>query len=180
MVFMSADNSALHEELALILKSSGANPGPMDGYPVLRSIKTLHWPMRAHCENGQLIANYLRQHSGVSKVYWPGFWDHPSHEVAKSQRKDFGGMISSELASDKVENAMRPASCSMAFAYAESLRGVKSLIGHPASMTHASIPRPTRSTGGVTPTLFRLSVGIESSKDLIADMDQVIRKAHGR
>jgi len=180
MGFLATNNIALHEELAFILNSSGANPGPMDCYLVLRGIKTLHLRMMAHCENGRLVANYLKLHPGVSRVHWPGFPDHPGHAIAASQMRDFGGMISFELVSDKVEDAMRLASFTKVFALAESLGGVESLIGHPASMTHASIPRPQRLASGVTDTLLRLSVGIESANDLIADLDQAICKALGR
>lgn len=180
MGFLATNNKALHEELAFILNSSGANPGPMDCYLVLRGIKTLHLRMKAHCENGRLIAHFLKQHPLVAKVYWPGFTDHPGHAVAASQMKDFGGMISFELASDNVEYAMKMASNTKIFALAESLGGVESLIGHPASMTHASIPQEQRLASGVTDTLLRLSVGIESANDLIADLDQAIHKAFGR
>jgi cystathionine beta-lyase/cystathionine gamma-synthase len=172
MGFLATNNQALHEELAFILNSSGANPGPMDCYLVLRGIKTLHLRMEAHCRNGRAVANFLRDHSCVGKVHWPGFEDHPGHRVAATQMRDFGGMISFNLRSGLEEDARKVASSTRIFALAESLGGVESLIGHPASMTHASIPPAQRLLSGVTDDLLRLSVGIEDGADLIADLQQ--------
>jgi cystathionine beta-lyase/cystathionine gamma-synthase len=164
----------LREKLYFIQKSCGAVPGPMDCFLVLRGIKTLHVRMRQHCENGRIIAQWLRDNPKVGKVYWPGFEDHPGYAVAKQQMRDFGGMISFTLSDESVENAMRVLSSTRLFALAESLGGVESLINHPASMTHASIPREERIKNGLTDSLIRLSVGIEDADDLIADLEQAI------
>jgi cystathionine beta-lyase/cystathionine gamma-synthase len=168
------NDSELRDKLYFIQKSSGAVPGPMDCFLVLRGIKTLHVRMQRHCENGAKIAKWLRNHPKVSKVYWPGFEDHPNHTIAKKQMKDFGGMISFELKDDSVANANRVLSSTKIFSLAESLGGVESLINHPASMTHASIPREERIKNGLTDSLIRLSVGIEDADDLIADLQQAI------
>lgn len=164
----------LRDQLYFIQKSCGAVPGPMDCFLVLRGIKTLGLRMKAHCENGAKIAHWLRAHPKVSKVYWPGFEDHPGHEVAKKQMKDFGGMISFELKNDSVEEANRVLSSTHLFSLAESLGGVESLINHPASMTHASIPREERIKNGLSDSLIRLSVGIEDADDLIDDLKKAI------
>jgi len=164
----------LREKLYFIQKSCGAVPGPMDCFLVLRGIKTLHLRMQRHCENGEKIAHWLRSHPKVEKVYWPGFSDHPGHTVAKKQMRGFGGMLSFTLADDSLENATRVLSSTRLFALAESLGGVESLINHPASMTHASIPREERIRNGLTDSLIRLSVGIEDAEDLIADLEQAI------
>lgn len=168
------NDAALREQLYFIQKSSGAVPGPMDCFLVLRGIKTLHVRMQRHCENGAVIALFLRGHSKVGKVYWPGFEDHPGYSVAKKQMRDFGGMLSFTLKDDSVENAMRVLSSTKLFSLAESLGGVESLINHPASMTHASIPKEERVKNGLTDSLIRLSVGIEDADDLIADLQQAI------
>ena len=168
------NDPALREQLYFIQKSCGAVPGPMDCFLVLRGIKTLHVRMQRHCENGAAIAQHLRKHPKVGKVYWPGFTDHPNHDIAKKQMRDFGGMISFELKDNSVENATRVLSSTKLFALAESLGGVESLINHPASMTHASIPREERIKNGLSDSLIRLSVGIEDVDDLIADLDQAI------
>jgi cystathionine beta-lyase/cystathionine gamma-synthase len=168
------NDPALREQLYFIQKSCGAVPGPMDCFLVLRGIKTLHVRMQRHCENGAAIAHHLRKHPKVGKVYWPGFSDHPNHEIAKKQMRDFGGMISFELKDNSVENATRVLSSTKLFSLAESLGGVESLINHPASMTHASIPREERIKNGLSDSLIRLSVGIEDVDDLIADLDQAI------
>ncbi|MBI1781127.1 MAG: cystathionine gamma-synthase [Sphingobacteriales bacterium] len=168
------NDTELRDKLYFIQKSSGAVPGPMDCFLVLRGIKTLHVRMQRHCENGAAIAKWLRNHPKVSKVYWPGFEDHPNHAIAKKQMKDFGGMISFELKDDSAENAKRVLSSTKIFSLAESLGGVESLINHPASMTHASIPREERIKNGLTDLLIRLSVGIEDAEDLIADLQQAI------
>ena len=133
--------------------------------------------MERHSQNGAAIAHFLKAHPSVKKVYWPGFADHPGHEIAKAQMKDFGGMISFELKNDSMEAARKLLSGTSIFALAESLGGVESLINHPASMTHASIPREERIKNGLNDTLIRLSVGIEDADDLIADLDQAIKKA---
>jgi len=174
MGFLATNQKELHEELAFILNSSGANPGPMDCYLALRGIKTLHLRMKAHCENGHAVAHFLVAHPKVGKVYWPGLPDHPGHAVAAAQMRGFGGMISFDLASGRLEDAMKVASSTRLFALAESLGGVESLIGHPASMTHASIPREQRLASGVTDTLLRLSVGVEGTKDLLQDLESAL------
>lgn len=168
------NDKELREQLYFIQKSCGAVPGPMDCFLVLRGIKTLGVRMKAHCENGKIIANWLRNHSKVEKVYWPGFEDHPNYAIAKKQMRDFGGMLSFTLKDDSVENAMRVLSSTKLFSLAESLGGVESLINHPASMTHASIPREERIKNGLTDSLIRLSVGIEDAEDLIEDLQQAI------
>jgi cystathionine beta-lyase/cystathionine gamma-synthase len=164
----------LREKLYFIQKSCGAVPGPMDCFLVLRGIKTLHVRMKQHCENGKIIAHWLRNHPKVAKVYWPGFEDHAGYAVAKKQMRDFGGMISFELKNDSVEEARRVLSSTHLFSLAESLGGVESLINHPASMTHASIPREERIKNGLSDSLIRLSVGIEDADDLIEDLKQAI------
>jgi cystathionine beta-lyase/cystathionine gamma-synthase len=168
------NDAALRDQLYFIQKSCGAVPGPMDCFLVLRGIKTLHVRMQRHCENGEKVANYLRNHPKVGKVYWCGFEDHPNHAIAKKQMRGFGGMMSFELKDDSVENAKRVLSSTKVFALAESLGGVESLINHPASMTHASIPREERIKNGLSDSLIRLSVGIEDADDLIADLAQAI------
>jgi cystathionine beta-lyase/cystathionine gamma-synthase len=168
------NDKELREKLYFIQKSCGAVPGPMDCFLVLRGIKTLGVRMKAHCENGRIIANWLRQHPKVGKVYWPGFEDHPGYAVARKQMKDFGGMISFELKNDSVEEARRVLSSTHLFSLAESLGGVESLINHPASMTHASIPREERIKNGLSDSLIRLSVGIEDATDLVEDLAKAI------
>lgn len=168
------NDKELREKLYFIQKSCGAVPGPMDCFLVLRGIKTLHVRMRQHCENGRIIAQWLRQHPKVAKVYWPGFEDHPGYAVAKKQMKDFGGMISFELKDNSVEEAKRVLSSTHLFSLAESLGGVESLINHPASMTHASIPREERIKNGLSDSLIRLSVGIEDAEDLVEDLKKAI------
>jgi cystathionine gamma-lyase len=166
----------LHRELAFILNSCGAVPGPQDCFLVLRGIKTLHLRMERHCANGKEVANYLRQHPKVGKVYWPGFEDHPNHEVARKQMRDFGGMISFTVKGDNLEKAIKLMESVRVFSLAESLGGVESLINHPASMTHASVPREDRIKSGLVDSLIRLSVGIEDIEDLLADLDQAFQK----
>jgi cystathionine beta-lyase/cystathionine gamma-synthase len=168
------NDAALREQLYFIQKSCGAVPGPMDCFLVLRGIKTLGVRMKAHCENGQRIAEWLRNHPKVARVYWPGFPDHPGHDVAKKQMRGYGGMLSFELKNDSVEEAKRVLSSTHLFSLAESLGGVESLINHPASMTHASIPREERIRNGLGDSLIRLSVGIEDADDLIADLEKAI------
>ncbi|MEY3590738.1 MAG: hypothetical protein RL316_231 [Bacteroidota bacterium] len=171
---LAVKDEGLRDQLHFIQKSSGAVPGPMDCFLVLRGIKTLGLRMKAHCENGEKVANWLRNHPKVKKVYWPGFMDHPGHAIAKQQMKGFGGMISFELKGDSVEETKRVLSSTRLFSLAESLGGVESLINHPATMTHASIPREERIKHGLSDTLIRLSVGIEDADDLIQDLAQAI------
>ena len=168
------NDAALREQLYFIQKSTGAVPGPMDCFLVLRGIKTLHVRMQRHCENGEKIARFLRNHPKVLKVYWCGFADHHNYAIAKKQMRGFGGMMSFTLKDDSVENAKRVLSSTKVFSLAESLGGVESLINHPASMTHASIPREERIKNGLTDSLIRLSVGIEDVEDLIEDLNQAI------
>ena len=164
----------LRDQLYFIQKSCGAVPGPMDCFLVLRGIKTLHVRMERHCENGERIAHWLRNHPKVAKVYWPGFTDHPNHAIAKAQMRGYGGMISFELKDDSAEETKRVLSSTHLFSLAESLGGVESLINHPASMTHASIPREERIKNGLSDALIRLSVGIEDADDLIEDLAKAI------
>eukprot|EP00667_Euglena_gracilis_P011043 EG_transcript_11253 len=167
----------LREDLHFIQKSSGAIPGPMDCFLVLRGIKTLGVRMERHSKNGAAVAHFLRGHPAVKKVFWPGFEDHPGHAVARRQMKDFGGMISFELRDDSVERTMALLSGTKVFTLAESLGGVESLINHPATMTHASIPREERVRNGLSDMLIRLSVGIEDPDDLVADLESAIQQA---
>jgi len=164
----------LADRLYFIQNASGAVCGPMDSYLVLRGIKTLHVRMQRHCENGAEIARYLRSHPAMEKVYWPGFEDHPNHKVAKEQMNDFGGMISFIPKGANYADAVKIVESLKVFTLAESLGGVESLAGHPASMTHASIPKEEREKSGVTDALVRLSVGIEDARDLIEDLEQAL------
>ncbi len=164
----------LRDQLYFIQKSCGAVPGPMDCFLVLRGIKTLHLRMQRHSENGRQVAQWLRNHAQVATVYWPGFEDHPGYAIARKQMHDFGGMISFELKNNSVEEARRVLSSTKLFSLAESLGGVESLINHPASMTHASIPREERIKNGLSDSLIRLSVGVEDADDLITDLAQAI------
>lgn len=168
------NDSEIHEKLYFILNSSGANPGPMDSFLVLRGIKTLHLRMERHCFNGRKIAEYLKNHPKIEKVYWPGFPEHHNHEIAKKQMRDFGGMISIVLKDKAIENTFKVASSFKVFSLAESLGGVESLINHPATMTHASIPKEEREKAGVVDNLLRLSVGVEDVEDLIEDLEQAL------
>lgn len=168
------NNSSLRDQLYFIQKSCGAVPGPMDCFLVLRGIKTLHLRMQRHCENGEKIAHFLRNHPSVSKVFWCGFTDHPNFAIAKQQMKGFGGMMSFELKNDSPENVKRVLSSTHLFSLAESLGGVESLINHPATMTHASIPREERIKNGLTDSLIRLSVGVEDADDLMEDLKTAI------
>lgn len=164
----------LADKLYFIQNASGAVCGPMDSFLTLRGIKTLHVRMQRHCENGEAIANYLKQHPKIEKVYWPGFESHPNHNVAKNQMSGFGGMISFVPKGSSYEDAIQIVEKLEVFTLAESLGGVESLAGHPASMTHASIPKEEREKSGVVDALIRLSVGIEDSADLISDLEQAI------
>lgn len=167
-------DAALAERLSFIQNASGAVCGPLDAFLVLRGIKTLHVRMQRHCENGEKIARFLADHPAVDRVYWPGFESHPNHEVAKRQMNGFGGMISFVQQDDSLEKATQTIEKLKLFTLAESLGGVESLAGHPASMTHASIPKAEREKSGVVDGLIRLSVGIEDSNDLIADLKEAL------
>lgn len=170
------NDSKLAEELAFLQNACGAVPGPQDCFLVLRGIKTLHIRMERHCQNGKTIAAYLKNHPKVARVYWPGFEDHPNHSVAKRQMRDFGGMISFVLEADQKESAFKLMENLEFFSLAESLGGVESLCGHPASMTHASIPKAEREKVGLSDSLIRLSVGIEDAEDLKKDIAQALDK----
>ncbi|MFM2316831.1 MAG: hypothetical protein RLZZ155_1163 [Bacteroidota bacterium] len=171
---LCTNDDNLYEQLAFIANSCGATPGPQDSFLVLRGLKTLHVRMERHCANGVVVANFLANHPKVEKVYWPGFPSHPNHEVAKKQMRDFGGMISFSLKGDRFEDASTLAQNVHVFSLAESLGGVESLLGHPASMTHASIPKAEREKSGITDSLLRLSVGIEDAEDLIEDLTNAL------
>ena len=164
----------IYEQLAFILNACGANPGPMDSFLVLRGIKTLHVRMDRHCFNGRKIAEYLKSHPKIDKVYWPGYPEHLNHDIAKKQMRDFGGMISFTLKNATLDQTFKLASSFKVFSLAESLGGVESLINHPATMTHASIPKTERERVGVIDSLLRLSIGIEDAEDLIADLKQAL------
>ena len=169
-------DDAIAEKLFFIQNSCGAVPGPMDSFLVLRGIKTLHIRMQRHCENGKEIATFLNNHPKVDKVYWPGLKTHPNYSVAKNQMDNFGGMISFNLIGNNLEDAITVVSNTHYFTLAESLGGVESLCGHPASMTHAAIPKEEREKTGVVDSLIRLSVGIEDITDLINDLEQALSK----
>ncbi len=168
------NDDKLHEQIYFILNSCGANPGPMDCFLVMRGIKTLHLRMERHCYNGRKIAEFLKTHPKIEKTYWPGFTDHPNHDIAKKQMRDFGGMISIVLKGASLEETFKIASSFKVFSLAESLGGVESLINHPATMTHASIPKAERDKAGVVENLLRLSVGVEDVEDLIDDLKQAL------
>ena len=169
---LAVNDTGLFEQLAFIQNACGAVTGPFDSFLVLRGIKTLHLRMERHCENGKKVAEYLVNHPKVGKVYWPGFKNHPNHEVAQSQMKDFGGMISFTLIEDDQAASFRIMERFKLFVLAESLGGVESLANHPASMTHASIPREERYKVGLLDSLIRLSVGIENADNLLTDLEQ--------
>lgn len=168
------NDDKLAEEIAFMQNSCGAVPGPQDCFLVLRGIKTLHLRMQRHSENGSAVARFLNEHPRVHKVFWPGLSEHPNHDVARRQMRDFGGMLSFSLEGDRMEDALRVLSATKVFSLAESLGGVESLLGHPASMTHAAIPREERLKSGVTDGLIRLSVGVEDGEDLLADLEQAL------
>jgi len=167
-------NKELADKLYFIQNASGAICGPQDAFLVLRGIKTLHVRMQRHCENGRAVAEFLMSHPKIEDVYWPGFENHPNHEIAKSQMSDFGGMVSFTTKGNNYEEAIKIVENLKIFTLAESLGGVESLAGHPASMTHASIPKEERQKTGIVDSLIRLSVGIEDKEDLIADLKQAI------
>ena len=168
------NDDKLANEMYRIQNSSGAVTAPMDSFLVLRGIKTLHLRMQRHCENGAEIATFLASHPKVAKVYWPGLKDHKNHAIAKAQMKDFGGMVSFSLKGNNIEDAKRIVSSTKYFVLAESLGGVESLIGHPATMTHGAIPKKAREKTGIVDSMNRLSVGVEDAEDLIADLDQAM------
>lgn len=169
------NDKELADRLYFIQNASGAVCGPMDSFLVLRGIKTLHLRMQRHCENGRAVARFLKEHPKVDKVYWPGFEDHPNHDIARSQMDDFGGMVSFKVKGNRYEDGITVLENLKIFTLAESLGGVESLCGHPASMTHASIPREEREKTGVSDSLIRLSVGVESEKDLIEDLNNALK-----
>ena len=168
------NNADLREKLYFIQKSCGAVPGPQDCFLVLRGLKTLHVRMQRHCENGEKVARFLCRNKKIERVYWCGFEDHPGYEIAKKQMRGFGGMMSFELKDNSMEAATKVLSSTKIFSLAESLGGIESLINHPASMTHASIPREERLKNGLSDSLIRLSVGIEDIDDLLEDLQQAI------
>ena len=174
MGFLGTNDPEIDEEFGFIQNSCGAVPGPQDCFLVLRGIKTLHLRMQRHCENAEILAKYLRNHPNVDKVFWPGFEDHPNHDIAKKQMRGFGGMISFIPKEDTIEKTEETLGKFKLFSLAESLGGVESLVGYPAGMTHASIPEDKRIVGGLTDSLIRLSVGVEDIEDLIADLEQAI------
>ncbi len=168
------NDDKLYEQLSFIHNSCGATPGPMDSFLVLRGIKTLHLRMERHCYNGAKIAEYLKNHPRIEKIYWPGFTDHPNHAIAKKQMKDYGGMIAIVLKGADLHKTFQIASSFKVFSLAESLGGVESLINHPATMTHAAIPKEEREKAGVVDNLLRLSVGVEDIEDLLEDLQQAL------
>lgn len=169
------NDEKLYKDLWFIYNACGATPGPQDAFLVLRGIKTLHLRMKAHCENGEKVARYLKTHPKIDKIYWPGFEDHPNHEIAKKQMRGFGGMVSVTLKDADLAETFRIASAFKVFTLAESLGGVESLINHPTTMTHGSIPKEEREKVGVTDNLLRLSVGVEDIDDLLADLEQALK-----
>ncbi|AIM36574.1 cystathionine gamma-synthase [Sphingobacterium sp. SG20118] len=168
------NSDELYKQLFFFYNAVGGTPGPQDSFLALRGIKTLHLRMEAHCANGRKVAEYLKNHPKVEKIYWPGFEDHPGHEIAKKQMRDFGGMISIVLKGADLKETFRISSQFKVFTLAESLGGVESLINHPATMTHGSIPKEIREKVGVVDNLIRISVGIEDADDLIADLEQAL------
>ena len=171
---LAVNKKELAEKLYFIQNASGAICGPMDSFLTLRGIKTLHVRMKRHCENAKIISKYLLENSKISKVYWPGFENHENHLIAKKQMCDYGAMISFVTKNNDFKKAIQIIERLKIFTLAESLGGVESLAGHPASMTHASIPKKIREESGVVDSLIRLSVGIEDVEDLIDDLDQAI------
>jgi cystathionine gamma-lyase/cystathionine beta-lyase len=161
------NNEQLYKDLFFIYNACGATPGPQDSFLVLRGIKTLHLRMKAHCENGEKVAHFLRKHPKIEHIYWPGFEDHPNHDIAKKQMRGFGGMVSVTLKDADLKETFRIASRFKVFSLAESLGGVESLVNHPTTMTHGSIPKAEREKVGVTDNLLRFSVGVEDIDDLL-------------
>jgi cystathionine beta-lyase len=168
------NDEKIANEIYRIQNSSGAVCGPQDAFLVLRGIKTLHLRVQRHCENGKKVAEFLAAHPKVENVYWPGLPSHPNHDIAKKQMLDFGGMVSFTLKGNKLEDALNVVKNVEIFALAESLGGVESLIGHPATMTHAAIPKAEREKTGVVDSLIRLSVGVEDAEDLVADLEKAL------
>jgi len=168
------NDDALAEQLAFIQNSCGAVPGPIDCFLTLRGIKTLHIRMQRHCENAKQVAEYLKNHSKTDNIFWPGFTTHENHSIAKKQMNDYGGMVSFTLKGDKLEDSAKVMERFKVFLLAESLGGIESLCGHPATMTHASIPKEEREKAGLKDSLIRLSVGIEDIDDLVADLEQAL------
>ena len=168
------NDATLAERIAFLQNAVGATPGPQDCFLLLRGIKTLHLRMQRHCENARVIAEYLQSHPKVGKVYWPGLEDHPGHDIAKKQMRDFGGMVSFVLKNDELDEATRVMESIQLFTLAESLGGVESICTHPAGMTHASIPKEEREKNGLKDSLIRLSVGVEDAEDLVEDLKQAI------
>jgi len=168
------NSEELHQKLAFIQNSAGATPGPMDSFLVLRGLKTLHVRVKQHSENGMKVARFLQDHPKVAHVYYPGLESHPNHEVAKRQMRQFTGMVSFYTRGDTIEESLKILQGTKLFALAESLGGVESLIGHPATMTHAAIPVAERHAAGLRDSLIRLSVGIEDGDDLVADLAQAL------
>lgn len=168
------NDEELYKQLFFYYNAVGGTPGPQDSFLALRGIKTLHLRMQAHCANGRKVAEYLKSHPKIEKIYWPGFEDHPGHDIAKKQMRDFGGMVSIVLKGADLKETFRIASQFKVFTLAESLGGVESLINHPATMTHGSIPKETREKVGVVDNLIRISVGIEDADDLIKDLEQAL------
>lgn len=169
------NDKVLYDKLFFYYNACGGTPGPQDSFLVLRGIKTLHLRMQSHCENGRQVAKYLRTHPRIAKIYWPGFEDHPGHAVAKRQMRDFGGMVSIVLKDASLADTFAVASSFKVFTLAESLGGVESLINHPATMTHGSIPKEVRERVGVVDNLIRISVGIEDIDDLLADLEGALK-----
>jgi len=169
------NDDTLDEKLRTLQNSCGAIAGPMDSFLVIRGIKTLHLRMARHCENGQAIVEYLSGHEKVEKVFWPGLKDHPGHDVACKQMSGFGGMVAFTIKGDNLKTAHKFVEATELFTLAESLGGVESLIGHPASMTHASIPKEIREKVGVTDGLIRLSLGVEDAEDIITDLEKAFQ-----
>jgi cystathionine beta-lyase len=168
------EDKSLADQIRFIQNASGAVPGPQDCFLVLRGIKTLHLRMQRHCENGAAVANFLTTVETVDKVLWPGFKDNRNHNIARKQMRDFGGMISFSLKENTEAAATEVLKKFKLFTLAESLGGVESLIGHPATMTHASIPKEEREKVGLVDSLIRLSVGVEDIDDLVADLKQAL------
>lgn len=167
-------NRKVAEQLRFIQNAVGAIPGPQDCFLVLRGIKTLHLRVERACQNAEKIAKYLKRHPKVENVYYPGFSDHPNHTIAKKQMRHFGGMVSFDLKNDTLEDASKVLSNTHLFTLAESLGGVESLIGHPATMTHASVPKKDRIKVGLTDSLIRLSIGVEDADDLLKDLEKAL------
>ena len=170
------NNDDIAEQLFFLQNSCGAVPGPQDCFLALRGIKTLHVRMQRHCENGIEIANFLSKHNKIKNVFYPGLINHKNHDIAKKQMKNYGGMLSFDLNNSSLKKAEEFVSKTHFFTLAESLGGVESLCGHPASMTHAAIPKKERLKSGVTDSLIRLSVGIEDIDDLIYDLESTLKK----